>query len=192
MMCRRWQLPYLGDRNYVHGTTIVDRILSEFTPGFPLDVRFQSPILGEVEVRSASSAKPNVAVSFEQHGQRALYGLFDAGQGSSNDRRSFDEQAIAARVTLSEKSASSPHDSDASLIARIVVMKKALMAGIFPDARGKWWFAELWLEAWPTAVTAVEVKFDRNIGTKLVRSTVRANGDPIGKISFSLREDWNP
>lgn len=191
-MGRPWQLPYLGDRNYVHGTTIVDRVLAEFKPGFPLDIKFRSPILGAVEVRNAPSEKPNVAVSFERNGQRVLYGLFDAGHGALNHRASFDERGIAACLTTGERCVFSPHDSDVSLIARVVVMKKALMARMFPAARGKWWFAGLWLDAWPDSAGWVEVEFDGGIGTRLVRSTIRAGGDSIGGIFFSLTEARNP
>lgn len=191
-MGRPWQLPYLGDRNYVHGTTIVERVLTELKPGFPLDIRFQSPILGAVDARMAPNEKPNVAVAFERDGQRVLYGLFDAGHGVLDNRRSFDERGIAACLTVGERCVGSPHDSSASLIARVVVMKKALMARMFPAARGKWWFAGLWLDAWPAGAARVDVEFDGGTGTRLVRSTIRADGDPIGKIFFSLTEARNP
>jgi hypothetical protein len=190
-MGRPWQLPYLGNRDYVHGTTIVDRILTELQPGFPLDVRFQSPIFGTVDVQRAPTEKPNVAISFDQDGQRVLYGLFDAGNAVLNNRLAFDEGAIARAMMADETAVRASHDSGVSLIARIVVMNKTLMARMFSSARGKWWFAGLWLQAWPTAVTRVEVELDRGIGTKLVRSTVRADGDAIGKIFFSLREAGN-
>jgi hypothetical protein len=187
-MNQLWQLPYLGDRAYVHGTTLVDQILKEFAPDFPLDIRFQSPILGKVKVQSAPREKPNVAVTFDRNAQRVLYGLFDAGNPASDNRASFDERAIEALMAVGKGIVSSPHNADASLISRIVVMNKVLMSRLFPDARGKWWFAELRLKAWPAAAGSAQVEFDRGIGTRLVCSTIRVDGARIGTISFSLAD----
>jgi hypothetical protein len=184
-------LPYLGDRNYVHGTTIVDMILAELVPGFPLDVRFQSPILGTVDVRRHPSEKPNVAVSFERDGERVHYGLFDAGCAALGNRIAFDEREIARRFTVGERSVASAHGADASLIARVVLMNKALMARIFPKARGKWWFAGLSLDAWPGRARLVELRFDGGFRARLTRSIIEIDGDPIGKIFFSLAEELN-
>ena len=187
-MGQLWELPYLGDRAYVHGTTLVDKILAELEPGFPLDIRFQAPIFGTVKVQREPREKPNVAVSFDRNAQRVFYGLFDAGKGALDNRFPFDERAIAALATVGERVVSSPHGSDASLISRIVVMNKTLMSRVFPDARGKWWFAELQLKAWPQAATSTELELDRSIGTRLVCSTIRADGHAIGKIFFSLAD----
>ncbi|MBV9564992.1 MAG: hypothetical protein JOY90_31775 [Bradyrhizobium sp.] len=184
----RRNLPYLGNRNYVHGTTIVDMVLAELEPGFPLDVRFQSPILGTVDVRRHPSEKPNVAVSFERDGERVHYGLFDAGRAALDYRVEFDEREIASRFTVGERSVLSAHGADASLIARVVLMNKALMVRVFPAARGKWWFAGLALETWPGRARSIELQFDGGFRTRLTRSIIEVDGDPIGKIFFSLSE----
>jgi hypothetical protein len=180
-------LPYLGDRNYVHGTTIVDLVLSQFQPGFPLEIKFQSPILGAIELlRGQTNEKPNVAVSFEKSGKRVSYGLFDAGNGRLDNRVPFNESAIASSFNVREKSIRSPHKTDVSLISRVVVMNKVLMARVFPAAIGKWWFAGLAAEAWPNIAASIELEFDGGLGTKLARSIIKVDDDLIGKIYFSL------
>jgi hypothetical protein len=183
------QLPYLGDRNYIHGTSIVEMIFEEFEPKFPLQVKFHSPIRGVVDVRKPSGQRPNVEVLFGSDEERVSYGLFDLGNGELNNRVPFNECALATDFTAGERSVASRHGADASLISRVVVMNKALVAKVFPDARGKWWFASLSVDAWPRRATSVELEYAGGLGTKLARSSIRVDGEPVGDIHFSLTED---
>jgi hypothetical protein len=182
-------LPYLGDRTYIHGTSIVEMIFREFEPKFPLQVKFHSPIRGAVDVRKPSGQRPNVEVLFGNNGERVSYGLFDLGNGELNNRIPFNEGALASEFTAGERSVASPHGADTSLISRVVVMNKALVAKMFPGVTGKWWFASLLVGAWPSRATSVELEYAGGIGTKLARSTIRVDGEPVGDIHFSLTED---
>lgn len=182
----RVELPYLGKRNYVHGGTIVNMVLERLQPGFPFEIKFHSPVWGRIEIRNEAVGKPNVTLSFLKEGLLTSFGLFDMGGGRLDNRVHQDESSVVRLCRLQGKTISSPHDSSETLIARTLVMNKELMASVFPDVQGKWWFASLIADAWPNTVTNVELTFDGGLGTKLTRSIVKADGYPIAKLFFSL------
>ena len=182
----RIDLPYLGDRNYVHGSTIVDMLLAEFRPDFPLEIKFHAPIFGALRIETGATEKPNVAVLFGRNGQLVSLGLFDAGDGQLSNRLPFDEKSIERILDVGETSVSSLHDTNTTLISRVLVMNKVLMAKTFPGAAGKWWFAGLVANLWPQDAGSLTLEFDGGLGTKLARSTIAADGDMIGRIYFSL------
>jgi hypothetical protein len=180
------ELPYLGDRNYVHGGTIVNMVLERLQPAFPLEIKFHKPIRGVIAVRSTADDSPSATVSFSHDGKRVSYGLFDLGGGDLNNRVPQNEADIAKQCSLQDRTIRCLHGADVSLIARILVMNKTLMASVFPGAKGKWWFASLVADAWPPDAREVELAFDGGLGTRLTRSIVKVDGNSIAKLYFSL------
>lgn len=180
------ELPYLGNRNYVHGGTIVNMVLERLQPAFPWEIKFHKPIWGVIEIRSDVGESPNATLNFSRNGQRAGYGLYDLGGGNLDNRVPQDEDDIARLCSMRDRTITCPHGADTSLIARILVMNKTLMASVFPNANGKWWFASLVAQAWPQGAKDVELTFDGGLGTRLTRSIVKADGASIAKLYFSL------
>jgi len=179
-------LPFLGDRTYVQGPTIVDMVLRELQPGFPLDIRFQAPILGSLEVRENPAEKANVAITFKKDGIRRSYGIFDAGQGNLNNRLPYDEGKIARDFSIHGKSIECSSPTDFSAISIAVLMNKVLMGHVFPKAEGKWWFTRLYADSWASTASNIKLTFDGGLDTRLVRSVVHIDDQPTAKIYFTL------
>jgi hypothetical protein len=181
-----YYLPLLGSRDYIHGTTIFNLILRELQPGFPVQLRFNSLIRGALKIDAITPEKSDGVVSFGRADRKISLGLYGIPSNEPTVRQPFDEDAITATTQIDGTIVSSEMTNDVSMIARFIVMYKALVQARFPDAKGKWLFTGISATAWPDDGRHLKLEFASAVGTRMVKSRAIVDGREVAQILFSL------
>lgn len=182
-------LPLLGDRHYIHGSTLLDAVrlmvgpIREFKVALHGMLRSQ-PCLKEFPSVAAARADPATRAVFSGRidGRTFVVGASESGNLPIY-RRHFDETACrsGARIdglTILQSSHGVREYSDAE---RVVALNKALLASAGMPAGMR--FVRLALTTYP-ALGAVVSLSTRRVDPRLTRSVISTDDDEIGWIDF--------
>lgn len=188
MEVERLILPFLGRRNYLHGTTLFDALL-------PL-----APADGEIVFKFAQMIRSN-CVGVNTEAGDASFSWKSGNSGSATlhisplapaeplERRAYPEKLIAEQAVVEGKSARYRGESPFSLVATLIPLHKALLAAnVAPSAPGQWVFTRLDLRRRSASFESVELRLAGVFQEQLARSTVVIEGQESGTIYFS----WLP
>lgn len=176
-----------GDRDYVHGTLMLDSFRALDPDPTAFDVQFRK-VTGRhclLETVDDPSRRDALVARYESKGLRAyLYETDDA----VNDRYPCNERDIVAHVQVDENGAHYDLGTlpSATPIQCIVAMYKHLLSATFPDYPKKYLFARLSAEYLPSAGRCT-VRQQRRLGDDFFEGRVLHNGRPIGSIYFGAR-----
>lgn len=194
---------YKGDRQYVHGTDILNqcyRVLKEQTKNKIENLEFTihkmtdsnlSLILYQNQQFSEVDARDIAILKFSSCGLLWQANLINADT-KPTDRYSYDEASI---VKLCEIDDTARHiflnsgESPYSEIETLVSMTKALHLKLFPQLRSSWVFCRWESPRWPLrgSLRGVYISLLQAAGTRLTKSKVSLEGEVLGNIYFSAR-----
>ena len=186
-------LPYLGKRQYLHGTTLFDALL----PFVPADSRIcykLSHLIETDRVRLEAGTSPIAAAAHatltcETEGRVSVLRVSPLPSTPDPSRTEYDETLVTLRAQFADGTATFEGASSFTFIATLVPLHKALVQRTVPhDDPGQWLFARLDLRAIPMTFEAIGVRIASGLGGRLVRSDVSVDGVAIGAIYFSW---WN-
>lgn len=182
-------LPLKGGRDYVHGTDLFDALLTRFQPSPPLSLRIHSVIRGLIDVRpwQVGQQRPAGLLIYTDSARNpVILGLNVRQRGTNPIRIPFDEDAVAEGYQLHDQAIEIAHRDDSTLIERWIVLNKLLHRHLLSNNGGRWIFARIDLSILPKTVNMTELIFKDRIGTRLTKVAIKADGDLIGDLYFSL------
>jgi hypothetical protein len=193
-------IPFKGDRNYLHSTDLYDFSLREIAKNSPADqlkdVRLLFKSIASNPLRLTFDnlldefPMPLALLSFTVSDQKYVGKLFPRA-GSITDRKDYDEGEIikAAKLYALEKYIQIHEFGklNYSLTEVIVAMNRTLHQAYF-SIPGKWMFTELFSEKSLHSFCPNDIKLSLDLfsNTRLTRSSILLDDVRIGYICFSL------
>jgi hypothetical protein len=187
------QLPYLGSRNYLQGTTLFASLWS-FVPGdaeFSFKVpRFIRSDVIHVIAQTAEESKPTEWDAILTWKQPMVGGVVTASAApvSGNPKREpFDEESIVRLGRFSRDSVGFEEASPYPFLPTIVALQKAYLLRIArAGSGGQWIFTRLDLSSLPRETTGLSLEsMTFSAGQTVCRSRVRLAGRDLGDLYFA-------
>jgi len=185
--------PLLENRDYVHGTSILDGIVSLVGPLSELKFRLGKRAHSALTVFSVSDAEEGTerskAVSTlkcMRLGQPTVYTIY-ATPGQTLTRITYDEDACRHGSTLVGDTMFQEHAPPGySCISRIVALNKALLTEV--TGQDSWLFVGLELKQYPAQPKSIEISASLSgSSSRLVRSRITLDDAHSGNILFAVR-----
>ncbi len=193
------QFCFKGGRNYVQGGDIYNAICAwlaknGFVDAAALDlsmhhlcgknlsgdlVELTDPVRGEAD---------KLVFRFKSGGK--MYNLSLHESGEINCRNPYPEDDIlkVAQFDATAKSLAVAEPLPFTNIEIVVALNKELLKRLFPEAKGKWYFARVQLDRplGETGYRKIGVRFSTHFNFKLTRSFIELDGEKLGIIYYSL------
>ncbi|HYF03367.1 MAG TPA: hypothetical protein VEC36_08320 [Patescibacteria group bacterium] len=189
-MNKIYQFPFLGNRQYLHGTTLFDSLRTLVPKGASVHFKISEMIESDcVEITdSEKDVRPNAVLYWKSATNEGRISIYAQLASKEIQRQEYDEQSIDKQVIISEKEAVFSGISPYSFIATIIpIHKKLLKNCIQPEQPGQWFFTRLVLDTIPESFQHVTLKFIAVIGKQLAKSEIAVDGGRIGEMYFSWK-----
>ena len=185
-------LRFKGDRDYLHGTDMVDAVIGQFDGMSDIAVRIQKiadrPVETVVLPDSSNERKNMVAVFSGRLGDKNIsIGLREIEGAASPGRYPYDDRDVVtdAVFDFENQTAEMTWNTNYTPIEQIVALQKALLLGCFADAAVHWYFTRLDVSVLPDRFDKLVLSVTQALGTNLVRSGISLNDNDIGNVYFS-------
>lgn len=184
----RLYLPFLGSRDYLHGTTLFDALAAHVPPESSITFKFSKMIRTNVIDLSDQPENAEASLTWRSDdSQGALYAR-STREDSSAERRPYPEHLVGAATEIHNGVAIYEKESPFSFVATLIPIHKALLShhGVaegFPP--GQWVFTRLDLNCRPRSFKTIDIRLGSVLGRQLVRSEIGVDGIAAGAIYFS-------
>jgi hypothetical protein len=188
---------FKGDRTYVHGTDIYNKIIKNLAQKevdyINIDFSFHGVVKNNILI---SSIKPEDEESLKlvykyvdkEKQKRIFYGV------ETNEiitcRYKYPEEDIfsVCHIDKEKEQIELSLNTSYSFIENIVAMNKFLLEQLFPDAKGKWYFTRLQLSEIidENSEYPLRLRLKNNFNFKLTKSEIFLHDKLVGFIYFSL------
>jgi hypothetical protein len=193
------ELPFRGERTYLHGTDLHQAIvaaLGEDLPAGPVSITFHSLLnqLPDLVCSTESLRHLREDPTFRGEvrlggGDTVLNAALMESTRPATERKICNENEVAAAAVVDEtaKSATLEAGQIGNLIERIVFLNKHLHLKLLPHLSPKWLFARLELTAPLPAEPPRQLSLvlKQVLGNRFTRSDILFDGQRFGSISFS-------
>jgi hypothetical protein len=186
------EVPYLGQRDYVHGTTLFKHMLPYMRDARNISFKI-ARLLRRTRLRFeaiAASAGPaaEYCCTCHWHEGDTLCGVGVAEWGDTPhpSRESYDEEGIAALACFDVRTASIERSSVHPFIELVVAVNKKLLQRTLGEHVGLL-FTRLDLTDLPAAPFPLTLTFERDIGMRHFASRITVAKRAVGQIYFSRR-----
>ena len=188
------EFSFKGDRTYVHGTDIYNKIL--FLINNSVNKNFDLAIHNKIITNISLTEKKPIdeqKISFsckyldKNNNKVVLYGVQNGI--SINCNYPYDEEKIInySLVNTKEQSIILKLDTAYTFMENTVALNKHLLQSIFKDKKGKWYFTRLQLIKIPKEKKyPIEILLQHNFNFKLTKSKIIMQNKLCGYIYFSL------
>lgn len=185
------EFPLKGKRNYVHGTSLFNAIVSiardeGFSSG-RANISFKHMLentLCTVEHRKPTASDAVAAELQADDGSRLHLCINPAERKGAVQREEYDEAAICRGSALGERSIALDGATHDDAIEIVVSLCKKMHLDLVDDSR-KWVFSR-YLGAFPLPpIKHLEIIISKQVGTHLTCNEVRVAGKKIGEVFFS-------
>ena len=186
-------LPFKGNRTYLHGSDIVPALLAITGPvtqasfqfhrmaTLPLcAVRVDADRLALLRQQQALFSMMSYRDSLAGAG---LIAVLENGVAPAPARVAQDESVIVDAARWEENSITHATPEQASFTERLLALNKALLNRL--AGRSAWVFSRLDLAAAPVDPASITVRFARAMGPQVCKSTVIGDGQPLGSLFFT-------
>jgi hypothetical protein len=179
---------FKGNRNYVHGTDMVNKYLSNKSGVKSFSIQIKK--MTSKNLRITNNAVDQVVVSefIIQNNNKMEKDYFVETEVEASGRYDYDEEALVseAQIKQDEKSISMDSNNSYTFIENVVALNKKLVTRLISD-EVKWLFVGLELTEIPIVKDDAKLLLSviKNLGTKLVQSKIALNEKEIGTIKFS-------
>lgn len=188
---RSWDLDltFKGQRNYIHGSDIYNKIVATFGPYRTLELQFHRML-------AMSPVMTLLAPDEEQAGYDA-FGLIvidnttlrvgiRAGTRDTGDRRyPYDEDGATNGAILAEQIITQKPPFQYTFIEHVIALNKKLLMSRFPERSIKWLFTRLEMNFMPKDIQHLRLTHTKSLGTRLIISEIAVNERDCGRIFFS-------
>ncbi len=190
----RLELPFKGDRNYLHGTDIHDAVRdavrNRWGEAEAVDLSFHRLARHALRLRDEAPAQEAMAVCRCRAGGGARQLWVVETEEPVQGRRPYDEEAVVAPMQVDHDRRVAVLDGDRARtdIETWVAMTKRLHQLALPDLRGRWLFVRARLPRFGGAGGPArrEIRIAAVLGNRLTRNELLLDGKPAGEIYFAL------
>lgn len=185
-------LCFLGQRDYLHGTTLFDALRPWYENGTHIQAklgRLMKTDRVQVELLpggGGTEVNYSATLCWGEVGTEHRIGVMPLEPSPSPERVPFDEESIVRRAQFEDRSVTVTDPQGESLIRMMVALNKALLFRILtPPLPGQWVFTRLELETAPISFQQVSLRFRSNVGVAAVTSSIEVDGRNLGTLMFS-------
>ncbi|HFB66072.1 MAG TPA: hypothetical protein ENJ60_11100 [Aeromonadales bacterium] len=194
------EFTYKGTRNYIHGTDMFNRMMTEIPPGTLVEkiiftvhnvVHSTKCHLYCSEDKTIINKLDNISVRCKYEIEGITYWMAiseaeDTEHQSEKKRVAYDESKITELCNMIDNSITLSGESPYSFIETVVAMNKYMLQQLFPDVTGKWFFTRIDLPVLCSQNENINLILRHNINYKLIKTEIKSGGDIVGNIFFSL------
>jgi hypothetical protein len=186
------ELVYLGERTYLHGTTLFDSLTRRLGSASDISFRVSRLIqsdrvaLEQIEPGSADAVRYSARLDWSESGGRKGIGIVALAPSGKPMRLPFDEASILQRAHF-EGSAVHVADQGEESPARVIVaLNKALLLRLLaPPQLGQWLFVRLDLDRYQERFAELRLVHRTSVGFAAVSSSIEIDGRRVGTVVFS-------
>lgn len=185
-------LPYLGQREYLHGTTLYDALRDRLRGGENIRFKLARMIRSDrvrVEQPGLAPGDPSVCaatLTWSASGDERRLDIVPAEPSRSPRREPFDEEAIVSRARFERRCAMLNDQRQESFVRSAVALNKALLFRLLtPPLPGQWLFTRLELGRDIDRFAEMAVCYRGQVGFSAVSSAVEVDGHAAGTVMFS-------
>lgn len=181
-------LPFKGSRTYLHSTDIFDALTTKLGVNSAVSLKISRFVHHPLVAIPASEVSDPHAYPVKFSGE-ALSGRVDLVLSEDTTRAvtrivPYDENAIVADALLDGPTIRSTSHGGARAIERIVALNKRLISEVATPGK-RLAFVSLAFSRTPNQDSLFVLKLESRLGTRLFRSSIEADGEPLGEIVFS-------
>lgn len=183
------RLPFLGSRQYLHGTTLFDAMLPHVPKGAKISFKIPHRIKTDC-VRIVDAAEVNArefaSLAWTHEGGRGAIAAIPLAGNPVQQRIEYDEDRVSSHLQISDRSVTLDLNSPFSFVATLIPMFKVLLHNNFhPLAPGQWMFTRLDVDYPPDNFRPLRLRLDSIVGGLLSRSEVYCGARLLGRLYFS-------
>lgn len=195
---------YKGNRNYVHGTDIINETIKHlnYLGYFPdsFEISFKNQIRTDLEVCVFNidddigenlMSEDVLAFATFRCAKKTYNVLYKKTEKEIEINYPFSEDKIIKQSILNQEKKSITYLSknNYTIIELIVVMNKHLLIKLNPNESGKWYFGKLKLEKNILAekFSEIQIILIKNIGVRYTQSLIKLDESNVGFIYFSMK-----
>jgi len=182
-------LPFLGERNYLQGTTLFDAITDFIPRETAVDYRISGVFRTDRILVTADKYQGETGALLVTGSGTNKQKLFVSPLESSDkpERILFDETPVQNQMCIEGDSVSITHEAEHSFATTIVSLNKWFLKGILPiEGTGQWMFTRLTAKYIPDEYSNIVLKKKAVFSNgALVCSEVIVLGELIGDLYFS-------
>ena len=181
-------LPFLGERVYLQGTTLLDGLLPLIPAGTDISLRMPHLLLTDrVRVDAGTGAADGEAHAILQHsGGTGRLEVRPLEPSPQIGRVPYDEAALWATASFTTGAVELTVPSPFTFIATCVSLnKKLLLTDAPPQAPGQWLFAGLELTRHPDAWLPLRLEREAFIAGRMAKTGLHVGGERIGHLYFA-------
>ena len=185
---------FKGERTYVHGTDIYNKLVTILSPVMKeenLDLSFHGVAEKNIRLLIEKPKDENlikfVCKYIDIGGKKILFGV--ENEKSILCQYPYDENKITIFTALNKKNEEITlvNDSSFSFIENSVAMNKHLLENLFPNVEGKWYFTRLQMkQIVKDNIYPLKLKLKANFNFKLTKTEIYIDNTLVGYIYFSL------
>ncbi len=185
-------LPFLGSRNYLHGTTLFDS-LSALVPKearrifkFSRLITSNHVLVRSLEQIDVGAGDVSATLGYETDSEKGCLGVIPLEPTKELTRIPYDETLVTSAAQIWRSRVEILGPSPFSFVATIVPLNKALLSReIGKPGDGQWLFTRLDVDPLPGQVRSIQLVVRGRIGARIVRSEIRISGSTVGDLYFS-------
>lgn len=180
-------LPFLGQRTYLHGTTLFDA-MTRFVPDGPLSFKIRKRI-DSPRVRlqeSATAGEGSASLQWRRDSKPAALVAIELPAPGQARRERYDEAYVERQAHVKDRVATLLETPPYGLVQALIPLFKALLRRkIGMTTAGQWMFTRLDLSARPARFIPLELTLAGIVPNALARAKVACGGAELGMLYFS-------
>jgi len=185
---------FKGNRTYVHGTDIFNKVIEQCKNEMlneKIDLSFHgiaNTNVSLIDEKPKDEALIKFVIKFnnKNHERTVLYGVENGINISC--RYEYPEEGICelSDLKVEKQVISLQVSSSYTFVENSVALNKYLLENLFPNLNGKWYFTRLQLNKVPYIEYPLRLQLKANFNFKLTKTEIFINDESIGFIYFSL------
>jgi hypothetical protein len=190
-------LSFKGDRNYLHGTDIIQGLFATKLKLFDISIQFHKMSKYQLEANYVNSddlpalreSKNLCAIMFftNDNGEKKIVVMIENNNHKIYKSYPYNESEVIENSILKNKKISQMAKNQYSFIERVVALNKELLNNIV--AWQEWLFVRIDLLEPPSEKEHISIKCVREVGGSMYKSSISSNSHLLGYIFFSRRMD---
>lgn len=189
---RFFDLPFLGQREYLQGTTLFETLEPFIDGGTAISLQLRKLIESNrilVESTGTSSsdlARFDAVITWLSKAEEVALGITGLPRREPIVREVFDEESLWERARFLDDAVEYPWEGRVHWVKAIVSLNKAMLTRKFqPASPGQWLFVRLDIERCVAPRKSLGIRFSHNVGLAAVVSEILVDEADAGRLQFS-------
>ncbi len=185
----RLNLKFKGNRTYLQGPDIFSALVTFIPVTGSVYFQMNRLIDRQIEIVKLPSSKIQLqdlsgVFKYWDNDNAIEIGILESKE-EITERYNYDEEAVISGATILDKEGTLPSSSEFSFIERVVALNKAMLQQSITENSVKWYFTTLELKYVPNDGVSIRLSLVRQLGIRLILSSIEVDGFPIGTLGFT-------